>query len=341
MAMIDTLKFVRGAVAKKELVPAMTHFCIEGGLIRAFNGMLALGSPIDFNIDCKPKAVDLVAAITACPDNSVPVLSMTDAGRLKIHCAAFKGYIDCVNDADTPHVMPEGNEVAGFNGELMLRALQVVEDFIGTDASRAWSTGVLLRGASALATNNVMLIECWVGAQWPVTVNIPRSAVAEILRIGVPPIRAQMADRNITFHYEDGRWLRTQLLQNDWPDTDKILNVHSAPAAVPSQLFDGLEAVEHAVDKMGRVWITGGVIRTTLTEGEGATYDVPDIAWKGVYQVQMLQKLKGVADVVDFTLYPQPCIWYGEHKLKDKEGNVTASMPIRGAIVGMRGLETV
>ena len=44
--MLKALKFVQGAVSKKDLVPALTHFRIENGTVRSYNGMLALCTPI-------------------------------------------------------------------------------------------------------------------------------------------------------------------------------------------------------------------------------------------------------------------------------------------------------
>ena len=54
--MLKELKFVQGAVSSKDFIPALTHFRIENGTVRSFNGLLALCSPIALDIDCTPKA---------------------------------------------------------------------------------------------------------------------------------------------------------------------------------------------------------------------------------------------------------------------------------------------
>ena len=76
--MLTSLKFVQGAVAKKDFLPALTHFVIENGTVRGYNGMLALCSPIPFDIACKPKAESLVKAIANC--NETVTLSLTQRG---------------------------------------------------------------------------------------------------------------------------------------------------------------------------------------------------------------------------------------------------------------------
>lgn len=324
--LLKALKFVQGAVAKKDFLPAMTHFVIENDMVRAFNGSMALAAPIKLDIACKPKAIDFVRAIAHCVEGAVPALSMTPAGRLKVISGEFKAFIECVTD-ETPHVLPEGESVS-FNGDAVLYAIKALEPFIGDDASRPWCNGVLMRGSSFYATNNVILAEYFTGIPMPITVNVPRAAIAEMLRINEPPTHAQLTTTSITFHYSDKRWVRTQLLGTEWPDVDMLLNQPCNPEPFEQGVFDGLDKIKGFADKLGRVFIKEGILSTGLDkdeEGRGATFNVPNVKWTGAYAIEMLKLLEGVVDTADFTTYPKPCMWYG------KAGN-----PIRGAIIGMR-----
>lgn len=316
--MLSELKFVQGAVAKKELIPTLTHFRIEGGTVRSFNGTLALCSPINLDIDCTPKAEPFVKAIQNCKETVT--MSMTPAGRLSIKSGSFKAFIECVEE-ETPHVVPDGKEF-DIDGDAVLKALKTISPFIGDDASRPWSNGVLLKGESAFATNNVSVIEYWVGSTFPIVCNVPKVAIKEMLRINEPPLRAQVNDHSISFHYSDGRWIRTALLDIAWPDLGKILDVPCSAEPIDERIYEALDTIKPFVDKLERVYIQGGNIATTLIEGEGASFDIPDFPHEGVYQLRILNLLKGVATSIDFTSYPKPCIFYGER--------------LRGAIIGMR-----
>jgi DNA polymerase III sliding clamp (beta) subunit (PCNA family) len=316
--MLAELKFVQGAVAKKELIPTLTHFRIEGGTVRSYNGTLALCCPINLDIDCTPRAEPFVKAIQNCKDTVT--MSMTAAGRLGIKSGSFKAFIECVEE-ETPHVMPEGEEFE-IDGDALLKALKVISPFIGDDASRPWSNGVLLKGQSAFATNNVSVIEYWVGSTFPIVCNVPKIAIREMIRINEPPERAQVNDQSISFHYSDGRWIRTALLDIRWPDLNKILDVACDATVIDERIFEGLDSIKPFVDKLERVYITDGVMSTTLVEGEGASFEIPDFPYEGVYQLRILNLLKGIANSIDFTSYPKPCIFYGER--------------LRGAIIGMR-----
>jgi DNA polymerase III sliding clamp (beta) subunit (PCNA family) len=316
--MLDDLKFVQGAVAKKDFVPSLTHFVIENGLVRGFNGVLALCSSLPLDITCKPKAEPLIRAIGNCTDSVQ--LSLTPGGKLSIRSGKFKALVECV-DGDTPHCMPEGDRIE-VNGEALLRGLKAMAPFIGNDASRPWSNGVLLKGFSAFATNNVTLVEYWLGTEFPRVVNLPRAAVKEMLRIGEAPTHAQLAENSITFHYPNNRWLRTQLYATDWPNLEAVLSQASKQEPMPEGFFDGLATIKPFVDKIGSVYFLGGSICTHANDADGTTFDVPGLQDSGLFQIDMLQKLDGVATSIDWTAYPKPCMFVGEN--------------LRGAIVGMR-----
>lgn len=317
--MLKELKFVQGAVAKKDFVPAMTHFRIEKGKVRSFNGHLAICSPIALDLECTPKAEMLVKAISNCEQEVV--LSLTEKGRLKVQSGQFRAFIETI-EGDTPHLEPSG-KIVEINGAALLDSFQKISSFIGNDASRPWTNGILLRGQSAFATNNVCLIEYWLAIDIPFVVNIPGTAIKEVLRVNEPPVHLQLDDNSVTFHYSGGRWIRTQLYITHWPDISKVLDQPSNPSPVDPRLYQALDSLSQFSDELTRVHLKNGVLRTHLEEEIGASYEVSGLGIDGLYQIKMLRLLEGVADTADFTRYPQPVLFFGNN--------------LRGAIVGMRG----
>lgn len=316
--MLNELKFCMGAVAKRDLVPAMTHFKIENGRVSSFNGQMALSSPIACDLNCVPKAEPLVKAIGLC--NETITLSMTQAHKLRVQSGSFKAFIETV-DVEAPHVEPVG-EIVHLDGRALLEGFKKLIAFVGGDASRPWTNGILLRGQSAFATNNVVLVEFWLGADMPIVVNIPKPAIIEMLRIDEPPTHCQMDTNSITFHYEDSRWLRTQLYETQWPDLSRILDADHNATPCDDRLFGAMEYLKPFSDELGRVYINEGLISTHNDLDMGASYEIEGLLMKGIYRIEMLELLKGVAETADFTRYPKPTIFYGER--------------LRGAIVGMQ-----
>lgn len=323
LPILASLKFVQGAVAKKDILPALTHFRIEGGFVRSFNGALALCSPISLDMDCTPLAEKMSEAINQCEEP--PTLTLTATNRLRLSSGRYIAMIPCL-EGETAHVQPAGEPVY-FDGEVLLQAIKVLLPFVGDDASRPWTTGILLRDHSAFATNNVCLVEYWLGVEVPFVVNLPRSALREMIRINEPPTHAQITKDSVTFHYTEGRWLRTQLLDVNWPDLRNVLDKPSNPTPVDPRLFNALDRLAGSADAAGRVYARNGKLMTHLyVEGEeeleGASYIVEGLGIEGAYQIKMLSLLKGVATTADFTRYPEPTLFFGER--------------LRGAIIGMR-----
>ena len=316
--MLAELKFVMGSVAKKDFVPSLTHFRIENGTVRGYNGTLAICTPIPFNIACNPKADTLIRAIGNCEETVQ--MAMTPAGRLSIKSGKFKAFVDCI-EGDSPHVMPSGASVA-IDGAAVLQAFKTIYPAIGDDASRPWANGVLLVGQSAFATNNVVLCEYWTGADVPTPINVPRAAIKEMLRINEAPLRFQMDENSLTIHYAGERWIRTQLLETKWPDLRKILDKPSSPAPLDPKLFEALQIIKPFCDKMGRILFREGKICTHTEESEGASYELEGFNHTGVYAYEMLKILDGNVTAIDWSSYPSPCMFFGDR--------------LRGAIIGMR-----
>lgn len=315
--MLSELKFVQGAVAKKDFIPAVTHFAIRDGTVRAFNGIIALSSPIACNLNCTPKAVPMVQAISKCTDTIS--LSMTATGRLSIKSGNFKAFIECIEGTDS-HLEPEGERIE-INGEQLLKAFKAVQDFIGVDASRAWTMGVLLKGQSVFATNNVCLVEYWIGENFPIVVNIPRSAIAEIVRINEAPLYCQIAEKSISFHYGEGKWIRSQLYESQWPDLGSILNAESNPVPIPNELFLGLNNIKSFCNDYGQVFLSSNGVSTSTEENEGASFEIDWPHRDSIYNIEMLKLLEGVATTADFERQGA-AMFFGER--------------LRGAIIGMR-----
>jgi hypothetical protein len=310
--MLRELKFVMGAVAKKDLVPGMTHFSIDNGRIRSYNGALALCSPIAFDIDCKPHAQQLLKAITNCNPEHVVTMSMTPAGKLRIQNGPYRALVDCLEEP-TPHVEPEGDLVQ-FDGKTLRSAFEHLLPFVGNDASRQWTNGVLLHAQSAYATNNVIICQFWLGTPIPLTLNIPSDAIREFLRVGEDPTHAQVTDNSITFHFPDGRWIRSGLWETKPETITAVLDkCGGEPVALDPKFFEGLKAIRAFTDKIGNVYFKNGELMTHLEEDVGAKFKLDDFPHTGCYALEMLQLLEGVADKIDWSTYPNPVVFHNEY----------------------------
>lgn len=315
--MLEALKFVKGAVARKDYVPALTHFRIENGLIKGYNGRIGLCCPISLDIAISPKAVPFAKAILTC--KSTVEMHVTKSGRLAIKSGKFKAFVECTEET-FPHIYPEGEKIP-LNGDF-LPAIKRIAPFIAEDASRPWARGIMFDGQSAFATNNLILVQCWMDSIFPAKVNVPQSAIKELLRINIEPEYIQVTENSITFHYGDDKWLRSALLDLEWPDILSILNASSPTVKHPPEIFEAVEDLTPFVDEAGKIYLLGDRITTDPNEDIGASIAMEGLPEQACFNNKQLLLLKDVADIIDFTNYPKPCPFSGG--------------PIRGVIIGIR-----
>jgi DNA polymerase III sliding clamp (beta) subunit (PCNA family) len=315
--MLDSIRFVQGAVAKKDYAPELTHFNIENGRIKGYNGMLALSGPIDMDINVSPKAVPFVKAIRTCK-GTIELFEQPN-GKLVVKSGRFKALVECAQE-DFPKIEPEGERIDAPEG--LLTSFKKLQPFIAEDASREWACGILLDGNSAFATNNVILAQYWMTTTFPVRVCVPRSAVAEVVRINESPIAVQIGKSNITFHFENERWLRAQLLNNEWPDIARLLDTPGEPTPIPDGFFEAVEDLLPFGDEIARVYFNEGTISTCPDKSSGAIIELDGLPEEGCFSAKYLKLLKGIAESVDFAAYPKPCLFHGQK--------------VRGVIIGVR-----
>lgn len=318
--MLDALKFVKGAVSTKDFVPALTHFRIANGRVTGFNGKLSLSAPIALDVDCCPKADAFVKAIMACDETAQ--LHLTPSRKLAIRSGKFRAHVDTLDEAEFPVVQPEGLVVPLHEG--MVETFGYLYDFIAEDASKPWATGLLLDGQSAFATNNVCLVQAWLGDHFPYRVVIPRFAVKELLRVEEDPVSVQLTQNSATFHYADGRWLRTQLIDSPWPDIGAVFD--AMPSTVqpkPKELVEALETLAPFTDDMNHVYVMGNVLATAKEDGASVELKGKPPG-DGAYNLKMLAMVARVATHIGFSMFPEPVAFYSQ------------TLKLRGVIAGMR-----
>lgn len=320
--MLNDLRFAAGAIARKDYVPALTYFRIADGRIYGFNGAMAVSTPTDLAVTAVPKAAAFIKAIEKIPEGKEIVLNMTATGRLSVRAGNFRAYVECLEDMTAfPDVAPAGERVALPGG--LLPVLDRLAPFMGIDASRPWAMGILLKGQTAYATNNIVLLEHWLpDLSFPTPLTIPAGAIKELLRIGVEPSHIQLEERAVTFHYATGAWLRTSTASTEWPDLPRILDRPDDAKPFPPGFFDGVQRLAAFADKTNRLHLRGGTLATHEQDGIGAAVDLDDFGGIGCHFLAQMAKLDGVATHIDFSMYPGPCLFFGDM--------------LRGAIVGLR-----
>lgn len=315
--LLQALKFVRGAVAKKDFIPALKHFKIDNGFIYGSNGVMQLSAPIEADLCACPQASTFIKAIERCKDT----VRMTVSDQLTIKSGKFRASVPCI-DINTfplfnqePYTYVENQDICAV--------LQKLQPFIGTDASRPWCCGVLLGGGYAYTTNNITAVQANVAAVTPY-INIPGAAVDEIVRIKEEPLKIGVGKKSVCFVYPNGSQLHTCVLEcNQWPNIPRLLDLPNNANEIDDIIFEYAEQLLPFTDEMSTLYFKPLCISTHARIEEGAAYtDIPYIDFEAVFHGKMLLLLKDVCERADFSTYPKPCYFEGHG--------------VRGVIVGLR-----
>ena len=321
---LDALRFVIGAVARKDLDENLCHLEIKAGRAIAYGGRLAMSTPIECPFDVRPHARSLVKAVQACDDDDI-ALAMTPAGRLSIKAGKFKAFVPCLSmEHDMAQLRPDG--VFFEVNDDLFESIVALAPFMSIDASRPWAQGLKIGAHSTYATNNIILAQRFHGANFPLDVIIPADAVQELIRIDEKPVGVQVCENSLTFYFPDKRWLCTHLIATDggWDRADMIFEKNTNPvglADVPQGLYDALDKLKPFLDDKGYAFLLGDRIATSRDDETGASIECP-VANGPVYHAIQLRALEKIATQINFTTYPRPSYFVG-HKL-------------RGVIVGVR-----
>lgn len=311
--MLAQLKFVQRGVARRDFVPGLTHFRIKDRRVTGFNGVYALSAPVEIGFNIAPSASRFIMALDACED--VIQLSLAaDETNLTVRSGDFRSSVPCVGVETVPETQPEGIVVAPH--ESILDALTALREFVGFDASRPWATGILLRGQSAFATNNCVIAEYWLGTPFPYMVNIPSSVIDEVVKVNEELASMQISPNSITFHYSDGRWIKSALLALDWGDVsshlDHAWNGSNLQPVQPG-LADACEKLARfSAKEDSRIYFRGSFVATF---GDKDSIELPGAPSQGIYHVQFLNQVLAVAESIDFSKYPEPIPFAG-HNLR-------------------------
>lgn len=302
---LAAFQFCKPALSSHGVLPAYMYFQIRGRMLWANNGKYCLCSPVDLDFDCAPHGEQLLRALAAC-QTGTPAFSLEPNGKLLVKCGKLRVLVDCWVE-QWPAVAPEGKraEIA----VPILPTLRYLLPFVSKDETRKWACGILLEDECAYATNNIVLLQVWLGAKAKLRVNLPAEAVEILLQVGEEPAWWQMTDNRVVFHFSGGRWLSSQLFEQVWPDVNTMLDGMDTAGLhpFPPGFFEAVETLlPFTMDKINRVYFSEAGLSTHSESAlAGASVALAGLPAGGCYNAAQLLSLRAVANEINFAAYPR------------------------------------
>lgn len=292
---LEALRFI-GLVLSDKGAPYETHAFLNNGYATAFNGTLAAGIKIDQEIYAAPNNAILINALSKC--GQTISITQLDNNRLSIKSDKFKAVVPCLDPTQFQLAMPDPIAAAAIDDRLKI-AMDAVEVLASTDADNVLQASILLNNGSAYATNRSVIFEYWHSIDLPPNLAIPKSFVKALIKTNKKLARFGYSKSSVTFYFDDGSWLRTQLYAEEWPDVSSILNNPSQPWPIPADFWKGLEAVA-PFSPDGLVYFGKELIQSHATQDLGASFEIPGLPFGPIFSAKQLLLLKDHADTIDF-----------------------------------------
>ena len=303
---LETLRRVKMAAAKKELVPLHGCFHFYEDRVQCQNGAICFDAPC--NLFAEPITVNAekfwrAAKLTKCEFN----YRIAKDEKLSISKSKFRAAIPLLPSDNYPLVKPaEGSDVnlTGF-----LEIAQRLRPFVSEDVSRPWSRSILIRDGYAYATNNVALVRVPVPLEGEF--SVPILAIDALLDLGMEPHRVTANDKSVSFFLPNELILTSQLMQGKWPDVESII-VPSDVEFFPDYFAATIENLIPFCDdpKFPMIVLGEHGIATSqgLTEATIDLGDFPDC----IFRAEPLLIVARAATGIAFLSQPKPSYFEGD-----------------------------
>ena len=219
---------VASAVAKKDVIPLLTHYYFARKEIIASDGRITACAPCDAlnGIECLVSADQVNALMLRLVD---PIDIKQTENVLTMASGRYRGRVETLSDEDYHFTKPEGKRAD--LSESFFDALKVLRKFVSEDATHMWSVCVALRGKYMMASNNKSLAvmqhkmdytgeECLIPV-WAIDFILERTEGLTEFSVG---------GGAMSFYWTDGSWMRAQLVAGTFPSiAEKMLKEFKKP----------------------------------------------------------------------------------------------------------------
>lgn len=322
--MKNAVRWVKDALATKDMVHHMTHYLIKGGMIHASDGRMVAAHPFDFDEDFLVPGEKFEKVLLAMPVDT-PELVLKE-GVLHVSHGRFKSRISTI----APDLWPMGLEFEGDFTPLapgLLEAVARVRPFVSENATQQWATGVGLVPGFVYATNNVVIARAEV-PDFDGNVLVPGWAADFILARREGITGYAVTSNSIVFQWEGGGWMKSVIINGTFPDKagGMIDTAKPAKTAITPEWRATFNRLAALVDEdelhLGQTLMHGSSGDELQAEDEAST-PTPKGEEASIWNPKFLQP------VIDASTHWNPAAWPEPSRFKG-EG-------IEGIILGRRG----
>lgn len=211
--MKDSLTKVRKALSRNDIAPTLTQYVIKDGTITAGDGRYVACAHIDCNQNFTVPGREFERLVDRLPSIEEVII---DDRSVTLKSKRMRGTIDTLPQDTQTYATPgqTWNEVP----PRLLDALATVRPFISDNALHQFALCACIGRDSIVATNNVSLIQIDCPLVDGAGHLLPLWAIDYLLsRKDADLDGFQLYPGYAAFRFDDGSWMRTQLINEEFP----------------------------------------------------------------------------------------------------------------------------
>lgn len=320
-SMLEAFNWVKDAISTKGLQPLTLYYLIEGGMIYGTDGRMTVGHPFPSDLNFCAVAAPTLKLVERLPDPKITVKE----DEVVFRSGRLSGAVKTVSPGQWQFNREVGK---GFIiPDRLLPSLEQLRPFISDNAAKAWALCVLADNNSLYATNNIA-----VAAALEIDLHgmrralIPNWAIDFLMhrRDGLIEWSYQedlTATNSMTFYWDNGAWMRTQLMDDQFPTSiDDVIgrapycDLEITPEWKAAYAYVAGLAESHVEFHAERIVGRDGPLNESkMTATADVATPVPDnkellySAW----DPRFLEPVMKVATHFDPRPYPAPCPFRG------------------------------
>lgn len=237
--LLDALRFASIAIDKDG---AHSFVAFRNQWLTAENETFAIGCPVSADLDLCPQADLFFSALNQCGPNFQ--LTQVSLNGVSLKSGNFRALVPAMASDTLSIVRPDAVQVDIT--DTLKDAFAACYKVVGkkNDNERIINKCVLMRSGSMVGTNGGIAIEYWHGLGLP-TLCIPIKTAETIAKITKSLRAFGMSDRSATFYFDDGSFLKTRLIAGEYPNVDKLFDMHSGNfQPIWPTLYAGISAIK-------------------------------------------------------------------------------------------------
>jgi hypothetical protein len=316
--LLARVNWIKEAVSSQDLgLNALNSYMIKDGNIYASDGRMVVGTPFPF--DGEPVMVPAAEFLRVLANRPEGDFSWeTEPDRLILKRGKFRGRIKTIplDQWLWPTELPEGM-VEIPDG--LIDSLRALLPFCSENATKPWATTIGIIGHYLYASNNIVVARtrCTTGLEVDEYL-LPRWVAEFVIKRSEGLSHWLAGEHRVTFAWEDGSWMRSALIDAQYPPVQKVLDAHFkgdldveiTPEWRKTILRVGKTSDDPVVRlREDEVRSSNGEV---LSVEDDASTPCPEGLEESVWDLRFLEDVIKAATHWNPRNYPNPAPWRGE-----------------------------